>query len=44
MNKLKAKIVLLLLALAVLTAIPAELHAYENPIPICGSNYCLPPG
>lgn len=44
MNKLKAKIILLLLALGVLTAVPAQLHADGNPIPICGDHYCMPPG
>jgi len=43
-KKLKAKIILLLLALGALTAIPAELHADGNPIPICGTGYCFPPG
>jgi hypothetical protein len=35
---------LALLALAVLTAVPAELYAGGNPIPTCGSGYCIPPG
>jgi len=43
-NKLKAKIILLLVALGVLTVIPAELHADGNPTPICGKGYCTPPG
>ena len=44
MNKLKAKIILLLVALGVLTVIPAQLHADGNPYPDCGKAYCMPPG
>lgn len=42
MNTLKAKITLLLLVLATLTALPAALHADGNPNPTCGNKICLP--
>jgi len=43
MNKATAKIILLLLVLTTLTAIPMELRADGNPLPICaGGKICIP--
>lgn len=44
MNTLKAKIMLLLLVLATLTAVPIVAHADGNPLPGCGTQACLPDG
>lgn len=41
MNTLKAKLMMLFLALAILTALPAQLRADGNPFPICGPNGCV---
>jgi hypothetical protein len=43
-NSLKAKLAVLLFALAMLAAIPTQLHADGNPIPTCTGSVCLPPG
>jgi len=43
-NTLKAKITLVLLILATMTAIPVELRADGNPIPVCGGQACVPNG
>ena len=42
MNTLVAKITLLLLVLTTLAAVPMELRADGNPIPICGGQVCKP--
>ncbi|MGA9640850.1 MAG: hypothetical protein WBQ72_05605 [Terriglobales bacterium] len=43
MKSLKAKLALLLLVLATVSAIPVQLMADGNPIPVCGDKYCPPP-
>jgi len=43
-KSLKAKLALLLFALAMLSALPAQLHADGNPMPTCGGLACAPPG
>ena len=44
MNTLKAKIMLLLLVLATMTAVPIQLHADGNPSPLCQNGLCIPNG
>ncbi|MGO9689438.1 MAG: hypothetical protein ACLP2X_12970 [Syntrophobacteraceae bacterium] len=44
MNSLKAKLALLFLVIAIVTAIPAELRADGNPFPLCNGQVCMPPG
>jgi hypothetical protein len=39
---LKSKIALLLLALVALTAVPVQLFADGNPIPVCNKKVCSP--
>jgi hypothetical protein len=45
MNRLKAKIALLLLLIATISALPAQLLADGDPVPQgCGGMACPPPG
>lgn len=43
MNSLKTKLALLLLVLATITAVPVDLRADGNPLPICNGKLCMPP-
>jgi hypothetical protein len=45
-NSLKAKLAVVLFALAILAAIPTQLHADGNPVPTCDpkTGVCVPPG
>jgi hypothetical protein len=43
-KNLVAKITLILLVLTTLAALPAELRADGNPIPICNGKPCIPNG
>ena len=42
MNTLKAKIMLLLLVIATITAFSTEVRADGNPFPICNKQVCIP--
>jgi hypothetical protein len=42
-KSLKAKVALLLFGLAMLSAIPAQLHADGNPFPTCNGKSCPSP-
>jgi hypothetical protein len=43
-KSLKAKLAVLLFALATLSVLPAQLRADGNPIPSCNGLVCMPPG
>ncbi|MFY9674974.1 MAG: hypothetical protein WAK13_11005 [Terriglobales bacterium] len=44
MKSLKAKLALLLFAMAALSVLPAQLRADGNPFPACNGQICVPPG